>query len=384
MGDVEIKPIKSMRIANYDGIEERYIGADSEDISVYVDANGNIVSRDESYITETSLNNILQNGQEHIQYTEMPTPSAVLAGKVYQYVGVTDSNFTTGSFYQCIEQTSTGNYIWKATSSSVAFSQVSGGENGVLNKAVSAGALFNTIKEKFDADYSTGGNVVVDVAHGGTGTDDGTINGVKLGIENDVYGYYDTNGNFKSFRQPTGDAVPATVLSGYTFANASNDTLIGEMVNYTNNTQTVTPTGGTGNQTLVLPNGYHNSIIVNRTAPYNQGITDAQNITWTANIRIYIGPRDGSSGMGQYQTRIDLTNVKTIVLTRSTGSYSVDVYFLNSSLVTVGTNYLDGTKTFGDGGTAFPSGTKYMVIYNKGINGITYNATVTYQAKVLR
>ena len=68
------------------------------------------------------------------------------------------------------------------------------------------------------------------ISKGGTGTTDGTINGVKLGKSGSQYGYYD-GGTFKSFRQPTGDAVAANVLSGKTFANANSDSVTGTMAN---------------------------------------------------------------------------------------------------------------------------------------------------------
>ena len=136
----------------------------------------------------------------------------------------------------------------------------------------------------------------VKVSRGGTGSTDGTINGVKLATSNNgtTKGYIDANGNFKSFRQPTGNAVVGNVLSGKTFANASSDALTGTMANYSGSSRrTVTPSGGTGNEQLSLSAGYHDSIIVNRTNPYNAGVSAAQAVTWTETIiggaRLYVG-----------------------------------------------------------------------------------------------
>lgn len=75
---------------------------------------------------------------------------------------------------------------------------------------------------------------IVPVAKGGTGTNDGTLNGVKLATNGTSKGYIDSNGNFKSFRQPTGNATAGNVLSGKTFANASSDSITGTMTNYSN------------------------------------------------------------------------------------------------------------------------------------------------------
>ena len=48
-------------------------------------------------------------------------------------------------------------------------------------------------------------------------------------ISNSKYGYKNTSGTFVSFRQPTGTATAAEVLSGYTFSNASSDSLTGSI-----------------------------------------------------------------------------------------------------------------------------------------------------------
>lgn len=198
-------------------------------------------------------------------------------------------------------------------------------------------------------------------SRGGTGSRDGSINGVKLGKNGTTMGYYDANNQFRSFRQPTGNATAAQVLSGYTFANADSDSLSGSIVNrgeyqmaadvaeantyiafkkipsgyyppstkewapeirapktkfgtaatshvlsgqsFTSqnglkingtmanysgsNRRTVTPSGGTGNEQLSLSAGYHDSVIVNRTNPYNAGVNAQKAVNWEETVHIY-------------------------------------------------------------------------------------------------
>lgn len=90
------------------------------------------------------------------------------------------------------------------------------------------------------------------VANGGTGTTDGTLNGVKLATSNGKYGYMDGN-TFKSFRQPTGNAGAGDVLSGKTFATASSDAVTGTMTNR----GAITASVNAGSQ-YTVPAGYHN------------------------------------------------------------------------------------------------------------------------------
>lgn len=93
-------------------------------------------------------------------------------------------------------------------------------------------------------------NDIMKQSKGGTGSNDGTINGVKLGLSGTTRGYYDAGGTFRSFRQPTGNAGVGQVVAGYTFANASSDALTGtfaaqqKTVTGSRSAQTVTPDSG--------------------------------------------------------------------------------------------------------------------------------------------
>ena len=49
-----------------------------------------------------------------IQVTELPTASESLLGKIYQYIGNSDTNYTNGQFYKCISDgASTPTYSWE-------------------------------------------------------------------------------------------------------------------------------------------------------------------------------------------------------------------------------------------------------------------------------
>lgn len=53
----------------------------------------------------------LANKQDTIQYSTMPTASADNVGAIVQYTGDTDSTYTNGYFYKCVE--SGGTYSWE-------------------------------------------------------------------------------------------------------------------------------------------------------------------------------------------------------------------------------------------------------------------------------
>ena len=76
----------------------------------------------------------------------------------------------------------------------------------------------------------------------------------KLGKSGTTYGYYkDGETTLTPFRNPTGNATVAQVLSGRTFSNASSDSLTGEMPNR----GAVSETLDCGDE-YTIPAGYHN------------------------------------------------------------------------------------------------------------------------------
>lgn len=169
---------------------------------------------------------------------------------------------------------------------------------------------------------------VIPVSKGGTGTSDGTLNGVKLGKSGNNYGYY-VGSTFKTFRQPTGNAGTGDVLSGKTFANANGDAYTGTMTNRGAVSQTINPGGS-----YTIPAGYHNGSgkvtanknqnsrtytfgstngatvdlgvnntyrYVNATNVYNKGYsTPRVNIDWSTNGLSYVS----SSGDSWHKTSI--------------------------------------------------------------------------------
>lgn len=125
------------------------------------------------------------------------------------------------------------------------------------NNLITSGAVAEALASKgygdmLRATYDPNLDGIIGVANGGTGSSDGTLNGVKLAVVNGVKGYYDGS-TFKSFRQPTGNAVVGNVLSGKTFANASSDALTGTMPNRGAVSQSLNCSGS-----YTIPAGYHN------------------------------------------------------------------------------------------------------------------------------
>lgn len=54
--------------------------------------------------------NIPVSGGQVIQYEQVPTASSEYEGKIIQFIGTTDSNYTNGYFYKCIDNG--GTYEW--------------------------------------------------------------------------------------------------------------------------------------------------------------------------------------------------------------------------------------------------------------------------------
>ena len=87
-------------------------GADGRGI-VSVDINGLnhlIVTYDDSTTQDAGL----IPGAPSIQKTTMPSPSLAEKGNVYQYIGLSDANYTHGYFYECVDDS--GVYKWEAIS----------------------------------------------------------------------------------------------------------------------------------------------------------------------------------------------------------------------------------------------------------------------------
>lgn len=68
--------------------------ADLDDVGITNPSNGQMLTYDSASNTWVNVNSI--------QVSSMPTASAGEVGKIYQYIGATDSNYTNGYFYKCI------------------------------------------------------------------------------------------------------------------------------------------------------------------------------------------------------------------------------------------------------------------------------------------
>lgn len=93
----------------------------------------------------------------------------------------------------------------------------------------------------------------------------------KLGIK------ASKNGAVQRFRQPTGTATAAQVLSGATFANASNDNMIGTMPNNGAINKTITPSGN-NTASVTIPAGYTSggTVVADGTTAYKAGQLDSK------------------------------------------------------------------------------------------------------------
>lgn len=180
------------------------------------------------------------------------------------------------------------------------------------------------------------------VANGGTGTNDGTLNGVKLGTSGSgsskKYGYYDGN-TFKSFRQPTGNAVAANVLSGKTFANSSSDSITGTMTNQGAYTASLSNANNDTLMYLRIPTGAYVTagssgypeitVPLRNNVAYSQGVNDAQADHWDMrNVVLKFGGDKGSYSASA-EMMIDCTNMVSFTCTAifdnpapTTGNYA--------------------------------------------------------------
>lgn len=75
----------------------------------------------------------LSSYQEKIQYASMPTATSAIVGKIVQYTGATNSDYTNGYFYKCVEDSeNVGTYIWVNE-----LVQEGGSSSGALETAIS-------------------------------------------------------------------------------------------------------------------------------------------------------------------------------------------------------------------------------------------------------
>lgn len=229
-GNINVRPgVEGVLPASHGGTGQNNLKSGAIGLIGALDANGTTPSTNDYYVGSTS-------NVSGYQRKPLSALWEFIKAKVIDFMGLSGSGVVpvakggTG-------KTSIGN-------GKVLVGNASGGfeERGIDTAPSSASNNLITSKGVADAmgragygdmmksTYDPNEDGIIGLAQGGTGTQDGTINGVKLATNSGRYGYMDGN-TFKSFRQPTGNASAGDVLVGKTFANASSDALTGTMPN---------------------------------------------------------------------------------------------------------------------------------------------------------
>lgn len=170
------------------------------------------------------------------------------------------------------------------------------------------------------------------------------LNGLRFGVDsNGKYGYYKAGADSVTpFRDPKGNATAADVLSGKSFANATNDSVNGSMSNQGAWTGTGTPSGN--NQVNVsIPAGYHNgngyvtckgqtAYAAGQTAGYSAGRTQGQSDKKACTLQIAV-QKDFAGTL--VAVGCDGRTLFSEWITESTAARSVQVYASYNSGVTL-------------------------------------------------
>lgn len=91
------------------------IGSTDIDLSGYVTTTA-LNTALANYTTTTDLTALLAGKQDKVQYSTLPTPSAELEGKIFEYTGATGGGLTHGYFYECVSDgEDPATYSWVQT-----------------------------------------------------------------------------------------------------------------------------------------------------------------------------------------------------------------------------------------------------------------------------
>lgn len=78
------------------------------------------------------INIKVQDSEDVFRYAIVPSPTSSIEGKIIQYIGVTNSTYTNGYYYQCVESpVGSGTYIW--VQKNVQPNNGGGGGDGVVD-----------------------------------------------------------------------------------------------------------------------------------------------------------------------------------------------------------------------------------------------------------
>jgi hypothetical protein len=230
-------------------------------------------------------------------------------------VNITDitGNFETLDTYLADMQTAASD----ASKNTVVFSQASDRQNVASTESLST--LMSKICKWF-ADLKAA--AFCTVANNETTTAEGVVLDARVGKKhadqlNGLYFKRDSNGKMgyatsetgsvTPFRNPTGDATAAEVLSGKVFSSASLENATGTMTNrgaWTGAT--------TGNGNVTIPEGYHNgSGYVSGAGAYNAGVTYADGRTNTKSANYKAGYSAGETAMTVEDVMVAVVHVNS-------------------------------------------------------------------------
>ena len=179
-------------------------------------------------------------------------------------------------------------------------------------------------------------------------------------IQSGSYGYLDTDGDFHSFRNATGTATAAQVLSGYTFTNASSDNITGTMNNWGSNTVTMS------SNTATLSAGYYSGITINAASRYTAGY-NAHAMTRTLLYNCTYSYTSGSS----------TTPTATTSGSLNAAAYIDDYANLTAANFALVTTRVTGVSLVRENATYLSTATWYYVSANRSLSYNASNGMVT-------
>ena len=164
------------------------------------------------------------------------------------------------------------------------------------------------------------------------------LGGLYFGTDDDgAWGYATTSaGDITPFRNPTGNATAAQLLSGYVASNATTEDFSGTMNNWGSNTVNMS------SNTATLSAGYYSSISINAASRYTAGYNSGYSVGYAVvnnSITIYVagslaGPSSGSNvGMNtaSFTTTIKI-NAKAMTITSASATLAASAYYYNNGI----------------------------------------------------
>lgn len=168
---------------------------------------------------------IITDLDEAIQVSTMPTASATELGKVYQFIGTTDANYTHGYFYECVSDgLQPATYSWSNV-------QVQASSGGLPSQTGNAGKFLTT--DGTDASWGKLVPQTFDTSSRWIAFGEDTSYVQKIGaIRIGFLGAYAYNENLGQYSTSIGDGSHATgqygvAIGGVSKASAQHATVIG-------------------------------------------------------------------------------------------------------------------------------------------------------------